>query len=145
MATRLKSSTTAGLILGLILIAAMAILIGELDGAISSWFSSQGFGKNPLEYPLVAVVLGLIVNGILRLIGQHRPLLFFGGSGLIVLLVGMAWGAWVVSIYRRAQILAVGYAMIAVLLCIVGSVSLSTGIILHSLRGLLLELLDRKV
>jgi uncharacterized integral membrane protein (TIGR00698 family) len=67
MATRLGSSQTAGLVLGLILIAAMAIVIGELDGAISSWFSDQGFGKNPLEYPLVAVVLGLIVNGLLRL------------------------------------------------------------------------------
>jgi glycosyltransferase involved in cell wall biosynthesis len=86
-----------------------------------------------------------VLNGILRLVGQHRPLLFFGVPGLTALLLGMAWGAWVVEIYRRTQLLAVGYTMIAVLMCIVGSVALSTGIILHSLRGLLLDLLDRKI
>jgi glycosyltransferase involved in cell wall biosynthesis len=85
-----------------------------------------------------------VVNGILQLIGQHRPLLFFGVPGLLALVSGLAWGAWVVDIYNRSQQLAVGYALIAVLLCIVGSVTLSTGIILHSLRGLLLELLGPK-
>ena len=63
--------TTAGLIVGLILIVLMAILIGELDGGISGWFKSRGVGKNPLEYPLVAAVLGLIFNAILRLTKTH--------------------------------------------------------------------------
>jgi uncharacterized integral membrane protein (TIGR00698 family) len=45
----------------------MAIVIAELDGGISSWFKAQGVNKNPLEYPLIAALLGLLVNGILRL------------------------------------------------------------------------------
>lgn len=49
-----------------------------------------------------------------------------------------------VDIYRRAQELAVGYALIAVLLSIIGGVVLSTSIILHSLRGLLLDPLGPK-
>lgn len=85
-----------------------------------------------------------VLNGILRLIGQHRPLLFVGLPGAAALLFGLWWGVRVVDIYRRLGELAVGYTLIAVLLCILGSIALSTGIILHSLRGLLLELLGSR-
>jgi glycosyltransferase involved in cell wall biosynthesis len=81
-----------------------------------------------------------VLNGILRLIGQHRPLLFFGVPGAFVLLVGLMWGALVVEIYSRSHTLAVGYALISVMLSIVGMFSLFTGIILHSIRALLHEL-----
>lgn len=82
----------------------------------------------------------LVLNGIIQLIGQYRPLLFFGVPGMLLLVGGIAWGAWVVSIYQRTQMLAVGYALISVLLATLGSLSLFTGIILHSVRGLLLSL-----
>jgi len=68
---RQKPTATTGLIVGLILIVVMAILVGELDGGISSWFKSRGVGKNPLEYPLIAAVLGLVVNAVLRLTKTH--------------------------------------------------------------------------
>jgi hypothetical protein len=58
---------------------------------------------------------------------------------LICLLGGIFWGVRVVEIYSRIQVLAVGYAMISVLLTIIGMLGLSTGIILHSVRGLLLD------
>nr|MBC7245838.1 glycosyltransferase family 2 protein [Chloroflexota bacterium] len=91
------------------------------------------------------IVQGLeVLNGILQLMGQHRPLLFFGVPGLAMLLFGLWWGYRVVDIYRKVQELAIGYAMLAVLLCIVGSVVLSTGITLHTLRALLLELVQKR-
>lgn len=86
----------------------------------------------------------MVLNGVLRLIGQYRPLLFFGLPGLVVLLAGIGWGGWVVIIYQRSQTLAVGYALISILLTIVGSLSLFSGLILHSVRGLLLELINPK-
>jgi hypothetical protein len=86
----------------------------------------------------------LVLNGVLRLVGQYRPLLFFGVPGAIVLLAGLGWGVWVVELYRRYGDLAVGYAMISVLLTILGAVTLTTGVILHSIRGLLLELLAKR-
>jgi len=49
-------------------------------------------------------------------------------------------GFCVVEIYRRTQALAVGYALICVTLIIVGTICISTGFILHSLRGLILNL-----
>jgi glycosyltransferase involved in cell wall biosynthesis len=81
-----------------------------------------------------------VLNGILRMVGQHRPLLFFGVPGAIVLLAGLLWGAYVVEIYSVAHTLAVGYALISVLLSIIGIFSLFTGIVLHSVRALLHEL-----
>lgn len=60
------------LILGLLIIFAFAILVAELDAGISSWFKTQGVARNPLEYPLVAVVLGLVVNFILRAAKSHH-------------------------------------------------------------------------
>ncbi|HUV89197.1 MAG TPA: glycosyltransferase family 2 protein [Anaerolineae bacterium] len=87
----------------------------------------------------------LVLDGVLHLIGQYRPLLFFGVPGLVVLLAGIGWGGWVVLIYQRSQTLAIGYALISILLTIVGSLSLFAGIILHSVRGLLLELINPKV
>ena len=82
----------------------------------------------------------LVLNGLLRLIGQYRPLVFFGVPGAIILLAGIGWGWYVVEIYRRVQQLAVGYAMVSVLLAIIGSLLLATGIILHSVRGMLLDI-----
>ena len=82
----------------------------------------------------------LVLDGVLHLIGQYRPLLFFGVPGLVVLLAGIGWGGWVVIIYQRTTQLAMGYALVSVLLTTLGSLSLFAGVILHSVRGLLLEL-----
>ncbi len=98
----------------------------------------DGPKRNPIPHWLQ------VLNGVLRLIGQYRPLLFFGVPGMAILLLGLLGGAWVVSIYRNTQTLAVGYALMSVLLSIVGSLSLFAGIILHSIRGLLLELVRPK-
>jgi glycosyltransferase involved in cell wall biosynthesis len=86
----------------------------------------------------------MVLNGILRLTGQYRPLMFIGLPGLVLLLAGAGWGWWVVDIYSRIKQLAVGYAMISILLVIIGVVMLSTGIILHSIRGLLIDLLQKQ-
>ncbi len=82
-----------------------------------------------------------VLNGILQLVGQHRPLLFFGVPGLLALLTGIVWGGVVVRIYSVSGQLAVGYALISVLLTILGSLGLFAGIILHSVRGLILDYL----
>jgi glycosyltransferase involved in cell wall biosynthesis len=127
-------------------------------------FSSSGFsvesemqflandkGLKTIEVPITirymdkpkrnVLVHGLMVlNGILRIVGQHRPLLFFGGFGASTLVLGLIWGLWVVEIYRANQTLAAGYALLAILLVLLGVLGLFTGVILHSVRGLLLSL-----
>jgi hypothetical protein len=63
---------------------------------------------------------------------------------LLIALVGLGWGFWVVDIYSRTKMLAVGYSLICVLLMLGGMFSLFCGIMLHSMRGLLLELASHK-
>lgn len=84
-----------------------------------------------------------VLSGVLRLIGQYRPLLFFGVPGIVIMAVGFAYGVRVVDIFRRTSQLAVGSAMISVMLAIIGSIGISTGIILHSVRGLLVSRLRK--
>lgn len=85
-----------------------------------------------------------VLNGVLRLVGQYRPLLFFGVPSILVLLAGLIWGLRVVDIYVGLQTLPIGYALISVLLSIIGVLGLFTGFILHSVRGLLLDMLRFK-
>ena len=86
----------------------------------------------------------MVLNGILRLVGQYRPLLFFGMPGFFLILAGLGWGTWVIDIYRSSHILPLGYSLISVLLIILGNLVLFTGIILHSVRGLLLDMVRSK-
>lgn len=56
---------------GLALVLLLAILVAELDTGIAAWFKGRGVTKNPLEYPLTAVVVGLLVNWVLRRTKGH--------------------------------------------------------------------------
>jgi hypothetical protein len=51
-------------------------------------------------------------------------------------------GVWVVIEYQEVQILAIGTALISIMLTIIGSVTFFTGIMLHSMRGFILEIQD---
>lgn len=85
---------------------------------------------------------GLVVlDGILKFIGRRRPLFSFSVLGSLLLLTGIGWGFCVVEIYRRTLELAIGYALICVMLIILGATAISTGIILHSVRGFLTDLI----
>ena len=92
---------------------------------------SEGPKRNPFRHGMQ------VINGIMTLVGQHRPLLFFGVPGMLILLLGVGMGIVVVQRYDTYQTLAVGYGLISVLLGIVGVQTLFTGIILHSIRAFL--------
>jgi glycosyltransferase involved in cell wall biosynthesis len=84
---------------------------------------------------------GLVVlNGILRLVAQHRPLLFFAVPGIFTLLAGLLLGVWVVYNYSLYETLAVGTALIVVILMLTGVFLLFTGIVLHALRLVVAEI-----
>lgn len=85
-----------------------------------------------------------VLNGILRLAGQYRPLLFFSLPGLFLLIIGFAWGIYVIERYRQYQELAVGYTLITLLLAIMGMILITTGISLHSIRTLLFDFFGPK-
>ena len=46
----------------------------------------------------------MVLQGMLRLVGQYRPLLFFGGPGIFLLLCGMSWGAvWWIDLSQKER------------------------------------------
>ena len=85
------------------------------------------------------VVHGLeVLNGILELTSQVRPLLFFSVLSLALLIPGCLAAASVVQIFNETGQVALGTALVAVLFSIVGVSSLFEGITLHTLRTFLL-------
>ena len=85
-----------------------------------------------------------VLNGLLRLTGQYRPLLFLGLTGVLMILAGVVWAGFVNIIYRKSHIIPLGYTFMSVALNLGGLFSLFTGIILHSVRGLLMDLLGSR-
>jgi glycosyltransferase involved in cell wall biosynthesis len=82
-----------------------------------------------------------VLNGILKFTGQYRPLLFFSVPGIVFILFGVGMGVLVVERFDITGHLAAGYAMICLLLSIIGMIMISTGFTLHSIRELMLDLL----
>jgi glycosyltransferase involved in cell wall biosynthesis len=81
-----------------------------------------------------------ILSNMIKLVSQHRPLFFFGiqGSLLLIAGLGMAFLTW--DIFASTHVLAIGYALIAVLLLVLGIVAVFVGLILHSIRSFFLDL-----
>jgi hypothetical protein len=94
--------------------------------------------RNPVGHGLQ------VIDGMLRLAGQARPLLFISLPGLLLLLIGIALGVVVVNLYAEYRQLAIGYGLITVLLVVIGVLALFAGIMLHTIRALLLEFLPTK-
>jgi glycosyltransferase involved in cell wall biosynthesis len=98
---------------------------------------AEGSKRNPVTHGLE------VLNGVLQLVGQTRPLFYFGVPGTIALVAGLGLGMWVVNRYETTQQLAVGMALITVILVVTGMLAVFNGLMLHSIRGLLLSLWDR--
>jgi glycosyltransferase involved in cell wall biosynthesis len=83
-----------------------------------------------------------VLNGVFKLTGQYRPALYFGLPGLALFLGGLGWGAVVVERYTLSHQLAVGYALMCLLLTVAGLIMTSTAFTLHSVRRLLVDWLQ---
>lgn len=81
-----------------------------------------------------------ILTNITRLVGQHRPLFFFGLPGLTALLLGILMGLVTSDTYYKMHELAIGYALSAVMLIILGVLAIFVGIILHSIKAFFIDL-----
>jgi glycosyltransferase involved in cell wall biosynthesis len=78
-----------------------------------------------------------VINAILKIIEERRPLLFFGLSGVILVCIGLILGLWVVNVYSETEQFAIGTSLIAFLAIIIGVISIFNGIMLHSISKLI--------
>jgi glycosyltransferase involved in cell wall biosynthesis len=76
-----------------------------------------------------------VLNSIMGLISRRIPLFFFGVPGLIMLGFGFWEGFRVIQGWDTYHDFWLGPALIAVLLSVVGALSLFTGIILHNIKS----------
>ena len=81
-----------------------------------------------------------VLNRILRHVGEQRPLLFFGVSGMIMFLGGIAVGMVALNIFVKTGGFSTGYTLLSVLLCILGALVAFMGIMLNSTKNFLSDL-----
>jgi len=94
---------------------------------ITVTYTRDGSTMNPIKHGLG------VLNRIMVMISERRPLLAFGAIGLIFIVFGIFVGVLVVQTLQEQQVLQVGSALISMLLITTGVLSISTGIILSVL------------
>jgi small-conductance mechanosensitive channel len=67
----------------------------------------------------------------------RQPLLLIGVPGLALLVAGLVLGARVLTVYSATKELAVGNALITILLCLAGLLALFTALMLQAIKELL--------
>lgn len=94
---------------------------------ISVTYTKDGSTLNPIKHGVG------VLNRIMVMISERRPLLFFGLFGGIFLVLGIVAGAWVIWGYYVLNVWAMGAVLLSMLLVTVGILSIFTGVILNVL------------
>ena len=113
----------------------MQFAIGALDLSVKevaiSCVYEEPAKRNPVTHGMQ------VLDGILKMVLQMRPLMFFGVASMVILVAGLFMGMRVVTAFQQTAQLAVGYGLITVMLIVMGSIFLSTGVMLHAIRSFL--------
>ena len=94
---------------------------------ISVIYTQDGSTINPVKHGFG------VLNRIMVMISERRPLLFFGLGGSVAITLGIIAGVTVALDFFASGVLAAGTALISILLITVGMLSIFTGIILNVL------------
>jgi len=94
---------------------------------ITAIYTSDGSTLNPVRHG------ASVLNRVMVMISERRPLLFFGTTGAICIVLGIAAGVIVLKAIFTINELAVGTAMVAMLLITVGVLFIFAGVILSVL------------
>lgn len=84
-----------------------------------------------------------LVNYVLRKLREEHPLLIFGGGGMLVTLVGLAFGVYSINSYFDSRYLPFGPSILAGLLIYVGTLMIFGGLILNSVQTLATRIEER--
>ncbi|MDP2729848.1 MAG: glycosyltransferase family 2 protein [Dehalococcoidales bacterium] len=80
------------------------------------------------------IVHGLqVLGGIIIMISEKRPLFFFGLGGILLIILGLLAGIMALIIVFEGGGAVTGYALVSLLLLVIGVISVVTGIILNVL------------
>ena len=86
--------------------------------------------KNPVSH-------GVGVPGsVIRIIAEKRPLLYIGGPGFIMSLVGVFFGIRLLQLYNQTRYFSLAYAMLVAIFLILGALGLFMGLMLNVISRL---------
>jgi glycosyltransferase involved in cell wall biosynthesis len=111
--------------------------LNVVEVPISVSYSKDSSTLNPFRHGLG------VLNRIMFMISERRPLLFFGTAGGISIGLGIWAGVIVVQTLQASQVLLVGTALISMLLITVGLLTLFTGLVLNVVSKRLSDSLAR--
>jgi hypothetical protein len=74
-----------------------------------------------------------VVNTLLKIVEERRPLMVFGSIGLGLFIVGIALGFRVVDAWNATQEFAIGTSLVMLLMMMMGLLSVFTRIMLHAI------------
>ncbi len=94
---------------------------------VSNIYTTGGSTLNPITHGVG------VLNRIVVMISQRRPLFFFGILGSALLAIGLIIGLRVIEVAMKTGELLVGSAMLTVMLSMTGILAIFTGIILNAL------------
>ncbi len=77
-----------------------------------------------------------LINYVLRKMKEEHPLLIFGGSGVVVSMIGLAFGIYSINSYFESRYLPFGPTIVAGILIYVGTLMVFGGLILNSIQAL---------
>jgi glycosyltransferase involved in cell wall biosynthesis len=94
---------------------------------ISNIYTRDGSTLNPVRHGVG------VLNRLIVMISQQRPLFFFGLVGAIFLAIGLIIGLRVLNVAMANRVLLIGSAMLTVLFIVAGMLAIFAGIILNAL------------
>lgn len=77
-----------------------------------------------------------VLGGIVALVSQHRPLLFFSIAGIVSIIMAAVLGIWATQIYASSEQLAIAVTVLVVTLLVTSNSLIMTGLVLHSIRSM---------
>ncbi len=89
-------------------------------------YNGNGSSHGPIKHGMS------VIGSMVRYVETEHALLFFAVPGFVLVLLGLALGSFVAESYYRTTQLAVGLALVTVLVMVVGMLLAFTGLILHA-------------
>jgi len=105
--------------------------ITEIPITIS--YENNTHSKEPISHG-TSVVISTVKH-----VAIERPLLYYGGSGLFFLVIGLVFATWALQIYSEEQVFMTNVALVGICGIILGTILLISGTILFSIANLIKE------
>jgi len=86
--------------------------------------------KNPVSHGFG------VLNSVIRIIAEKRPLLYIGGPGFIMCLVGVFFGIRLLQVYNQTRFFSLAYAMLVAIFLILGAIGVFMGLMLNVISRL---------